>query len=62
MGHTPPKTNIPIPNHPFDSEDKMAQEEARVLRQQRESSGGLSDESAEAPVQDSKPYKNLRGT
>lgn len=63
MAHIPKKENVPIPDRPFDSEDLMAQNGARVLKQQRDQSGGLEDESQEgdAKVSDSKPYKNLKG-
>lgn len=61
MTHTPPKTNTPIPTNNWDSEEGMAQAEARVLKEQRKQSGGLEDASNEgdAKVVNSTPFKNL---
>jgi len=58
----PKKSSTPIPDTPFESENVMAEDAARVLKQQREQSGGLEDASNEgdARVSDSKPYKNLK--
>lgn len=58
----PSQTPAPIPNAntPFESENVMAEEAARVLAQQRKSSGGLEDSSTENPVKNDQPFKTGR--
>jgi hypothetical protein len=62
MAHLPKKENTPSPQTNWESEEGMAQAEARVLEEQRKQSGGLEDSSNEssAKVVDPKPFKNLK--
>lgn len=59
----PAQTPQPIPDKPYESENVMAEESARVLEEQRKTSGGLADGSdeGEMKVKNDKPYKNLSG-
>lgn len=61
MTKRPAQDPAPIPNVPYESENAMAEEAARVLKWQREASGNLPDSSTENPVKNSKPFKNLKG-
>lgn len=63
MTDRPSQDAVEIPNKPYESENGMAERAARVLKQQRKSSGGLTDDSNEGDmkVSDSKPFKNLSG-
>jgi hypothetical protein len=56
-----PKQSSEAPKVPFESENEMAEEEANLLRQNRESSGNLPDSSTEDPVKNTTPYKKLAG-
>lgn len=45
---------------PFESENEGAMDAARVLEQQRQTSGDLPDQPPDNPVRDSRPFRNLR--
>lgn len=57
----PVKDNAPIPTKPFDSEEGWSRAATRTLEEQRRESGGLSDDPGDAPVRDTRPFRNLRG-
>ena len=63
MAHTPSQNAVEIPDEPYESENEMAERAARVLKQQRKNSGGLTDDSNEGDmkVSDYKPFKGLKG-
>ena len=58
--HKSPNDPAKIPDRPFESENAMAEEHARVLEAQRKSSGNLPDQPKGLEVRDDRPYKNLR--
>lgn len=61
MAHLPPKQNMPHPKGASPAEGSAEFADHYTRDQQRRSSGGLSDESPEAKVKNSKPFKNLKG-
>ena len=57
---TPPNNPIKIPDKRFESENVMAEEGARLYKEQKRESGNLPDQPKGLPVSDEKPFKKLR--
>lgn len=58
--NSPPQSPVKLPREPFPSENEMAEEKRSAGERHRKDADGLPDQPPDAPVKDSKPYKNLK--
>ena len=62
MACTPPKTNVDHPSKPFDKDGSAPFSDSARTDQRRKASGSLPlQPDGPAAVQDSKPFKSLKG-